>query len=299
MEKRGLGKGLSALIPQRDKMKEVLLKELDTSNIGQAQVVNIALEKISPNARQPREDFVSEKLDELVASIKEKGVIQPVLVRRKNENFELIAGERRWRAAKKLQLAEIPAIIKDVNDKDALELALIENLQRENLNPIEEAHAYQRLMQEFTFTQDEVAQGVGKSRAAVANTLRLLKLPSAIQEALRKDLITMGHAKAILAIDDAKIQQQVCNLVIGEGLSVREIENLSRDQGRLQNLISKKRKKVAVAKDIHITSLEEELKNILGTKVMIQHSKKRGKVQIEYYSLEDLDRLLDLFRKLI
>lgn len=299
MERKVLGKGLEALIPQKDRIKEVFLKELE-ANEDKALVINLPLDKIIPNKRQPREDFVNEKQEELVASIKEKGLIQPILVRRQDQNFEIIAGERRWRAAKQLNLSEIPAIIKDVADKDALELALIENIQRENLNPIEEAHAYQRLIEEFNFSQDEVAQGVGKARASITNALRLLKLSTDIQSALRKNLISMGHARALLSVEDPQMQQQLCNLVIGENLSVREIENLTRNQEQLQRSLSKKRIKAPTkSKDIHIRSLEEELQRILGTKVTIAHNKKRGKLQVEYYSLEDLDRLLNLLRKLV
>lgn len=299
MEKRALGKGLEALIPQRDKMKQVFLREIDSGK-DRSQILNIPLSKIIPNKRQPREDFASEKQKELIASIKEKGVIQPILVRQQNDNFEIIAGERRWRAAQELKFQEIPVIIKDADDKNALELALIENLQRDDLNPIEEARAYQRLIDEFHFTQDDVAQGVGKARTTVANALRLLKLPQNIQQAIRQELISMGHARALLSVEDVKLQQQLCNKVIGEGLSVRELENIVRKKDELYELVSKKSLKIKSfkAKDMHTQQVEDELKQILGTKVSIQHGKKRGKVQIEYYSLQDLDRLLRLFRKI-
>jgi ParB family chromosome partitioning protein len=297
MEKKALGKGLEALIPQRDRMKEVFLKEIDTAQ-ERERIINVALSRLVPNKRQPRENFTNEKQQELIASIKEKGVIQPILVRRMGDNFEIIAGERRWRAAKFLNIKEIPVIIKEVDDKGALELALIENLQREDLNPLEEAQAYQRLIDEFNFSQDQVAQGVGKARVTVTNTLRLLKLPQPIQDAIRKDLISMAHAKVLLSVEDPKKQQQLCNVVVGEGLSVRELENLARGTGKIETALTKRRIKLSQPKDMHIKALENELQRILGTKVAISHSQKRGRVQIEYYSLQDLDRLLNLLRKI-
>lgn len=293
MEKKALGKGLGALIPQRERMKQVLLHEA-SEEFDQAQIHELPIEQIQPNKMQPREKFSSEKLQELVSSIKEKGVIQPLLVRKVENGYELIAGERRLRAAKELKLDTIPALVKSrIDDRTSLELALIENLQRDNLNSMEEAHAYQRLIDDFGFTQEQVAQSVGKARVSVTNTLRLLKLPVQIQEALEQDLLSMAHARTLLSIEDPKRQLEICNLVIAQKLSVRELENMVR-----KGVISKTKKtKPPVKKDMHLAALEEELKNILGTKVTISHGKKRGKVQIEYYSLDDLERLLNILRK--
>ncbi len=279
MERRVLGKGLSALITPEPVTEEKNVVLLDP-------------DKIVPNRYQPRLVFKEDKLQELVDSIREKGVVQPVIVRKnQNNEYELIAGERRLRAVKVLQCKEIPAIIKEATDKELLELSIIENIQRDDLNPLEEAKAYEALMRDFGFTQEQVAQTIGKNRATVANILRLLSLPEKVKAALFKELISFGHAKAILGLQSAAEQILLCERVIKQNLSVRESEFLA---GKQKDV--KKAPGIA-EKDEHVKRLEDELQHIFGTKVQVIHGKKRGKVQIEYYSLDDLERVLSIVRK--
>ena len=280
MEKRALGRGLSALIPQR----EVVFVKNSAETI-----VNIPLSEVKANKYQPRGAFNKEKLNDLVNSIKEKGVIQPVLVRRAIDGYELIAGERRLRAAVILNLENIPAIIKDVNDVDMLEIALIENIQREELNPIEEAKAFERLTTEFNFTQDKIAQVLGKDKSTISNSIRLLGLPQKIQEHVLEGAITAGHAKAILGLPMENEQYRVCNVVINKGLSVRETEKLV-ERRRAETGMQKK----PVKHDHNLDGIAIEMQQALGTRVKIFHGKKRGTIQIEYYSVEDLNRILGI-----
>jgi ParB family chromosome partitioning protein len=280
MEKRALGRGLNALIPQRE---VVFVKNAAES------IVRIPLSQVKANKYQPRSEFNKEKLNDLVNSIKEKGVIQPVLVRRSIDGYELIAGERRLRAATMLKLEDIPAIIKDVNDVDMLEIALIENIQREELNPIEEAKAFERLTTEFNFSQDKIAQMLGKDKSTISNSLRLLGLPQKIQESVSKGVISAGHAKALLGLPTENERCRACNVVINRGLSVRETEKLverRRDETGT--------KKNPAKRDHNLDSIATEIQQVLGTRVKIFHGKKRGTIQIEYYSVEDLNRILDI-----
>lgn len=281
MEKRALGKGLSALIPER--APETHSKE---------SVMQVPTAKVMTNRYQPRLDFKEDKLNELVSSIKEKGVIQPILVRKHPAGFELIAGERRLRAAKKLGLENIPAILKDVSDLDMLEISLIENIQREELNPIEEARAFQKFITDFAFTQEKIAQVLGKDRSTVANTIRLLSLSKKIQDYISKGEITAGHAKAILSLPTENEQLRVTNLIIKKGLSVRETEEL----------VSKRKHGASIAKESgkknpQLTDIEADLQRLFGTRVTIFHGTKRGRIQIEYYSNDDLNRILDILSK--
>ena len=281
MEKRkALGRSLDALVSETG----AFIPGADTTG-KQESVTYLNISDISPNRYQPREDFNQEKLNELITSIKEKGVVQPLLVRRVEDKFELVAGERRLRAMKTLGAKKVPVILKDVDDVGAIELALIENIQREGLNPIEEAHAYKRLVDEFKFTQEKISQTIGKDRSSVANTLRLLNLPLEIQRYITKGQISAGHARAILSVKGLQQQLNLCKKIIKKGLSVREAELLASPQ-------LKKRIGTRLAKDQHLIELEEALQNALATKVRIHHGKKRGKVIIEYYSLEDLDRII-------
>jgi len=280
MEKRALGRGLSALIPQRE---IVFVK-----NSAEA-IVHIPLSEVKANKYQPRAEFNKEKLNDMVNSIKEKGVIQPVLVRRVIDGYELIAGERRFRAAAMLKLENIPAIIKDVNDVDMLEIALIENIQREDLNAIEEAKAFERLTTEFDFTQDKIAQTLGKDKSTISNAIRLLGLPQKIQEHVLKNIITAGHARALLGLPTENEQYRVCNIVISRGLSVRETEKLVERRRAEAGEIKK-----PVKRDHNLDSIAIEMQQALGTRVKIFHGKKRGTIQIEYYSVEDLNRILDI-----
>ncbi|KPK98482.1 MAG: hypothetical protein AMJ95_03680 [Omnitrophica WOR_2 bacterium SM23_72] len=279
MERKALGKGIAALIPEKEESRK-------------NQIHFVQSEQIKPNPFQPREDFDNQSIAELAQSIKEKGVIQPLLVRRKADFYELIAGERRLRAAKLLNLKELPIIIKDAEDKDSLELALIENIQRQGLNPIEEAHAYQHLIDKFYVTQEKISDVLGKSRATIANTLRLLKLPQEIQEELKKGRISFAHGRALLEIEDTNHQRRLAQLVIANGLSVRELENLIKSR-RFKGV---KRRMVAIIRDPLTAVLEEELQHILATKVRISKKKKRGFIQIEFYSQDDLERIMQVIR---
>ncbi len=230
-------------------------------------------------------------ISEIISSIKEKGVIQPLLVREKEgNNYELIAGERRLRAAKALNIRQVPVLIKDVDDANALELSLIENIQREELNPIEEAHAYKRLCDEFNFTQEKIGQTIGKDRTTVANIMRLLMLPKAIQDYVSANTISMGHARSVLSLDGEKAQLRFCASIIKKGLSVRQTEAL------VKKLAYKTHTKHTPAKDHHIVAIEEELQHIFGTRVKIIHGKKRGRIEIQYYSDEDLGRILGILK---
>jgi ParB family chromosome partitioning protein len=282
--KPALGKGLSALIPDKEKEKGAARTN---------QLLELDIKKIVPNEYQPRRVFRDNALNELVSSIKEKGVIQPVIVRKTADNeYQLIAGERRWRASEMAGLRRIPVVIKDVAPVEALELALIENIQREDLNPIETAEAFQRLIRDFSLTHEDLSRKVGKDRATVSNYLRILKLASDIKKWIAEGSLTIGHAKAILQADDARLQYQIAKKIVNSGLSVREAEALSRKGSA--GTASRSGKKAA--KDPQIESLEEKLRHSLGTKVRLIHksNKKGGKLEIEYYSLEELDRLLDI-----
>jgi ParB family chromosome partitioning protein len=282
MERRALGKGLSALIPE---------KNLENGE-RKEEIVYVQSGQIKPNPFQPREDFDQQSIEELAQSIKEKGVIQPLLVRRKGDNYELIAGERRLRAANSLGLKEIPIIVRDVSDQDSLELALIENIQREGLNPIEEAHAYQHLMDKFQVTQEKISEVLGKARTTITNTLRLLKLPHEIQQEMKKGRISFAHGRALLEIDDANHQRRLAQDIIAKGLSVRELESLikgSRPKG-LKHKIRQGQSEPLVA------ILEEQMQHALATKVRIIKRKKRGHINIDFYSQEDLERIANVIK---
>lgn len=279
MERKALGRGLSALIPEPEIGKE-------------EKIIYVQTEKIRPSPFQPREDFDVRHTEELTQSIKEKGIIQPVLVRRRGDFYELIAGERRFRAARLLNIKEIPVIIKKVEDQDSLELSLIENIQRQDLNPIEEARAYQYLIDKFKITQEKISEILGRARVSVTNILRLLKLPQDIQEEIKKGRITFGHGRALLEIADANQQRRMVQEIISKGLSVRELENLIKSQ---RPKLVKQRIKPSQP-DLYLAVLEEELQQILGTRVRINRKKKRGYILIEFYSQEDLERLLKKLR---
>lgn len=276
MERKVLGRGISALIPEKEFGKE-------------EKIVYVQLEQIKANPFQPRENFDTQSLEDLIQSIKEKGVIQPLIVRRKGDYYELIAGERRLRAATSLNLKEIPVILKDVDDRDSLELALIENIQREDLNPIEQAHAYQYLLDKFELTQERISEVLGKSRVSIANTLRLLRLPLEIQEEMKKGRISFGHGRSLLEIEDPNQQRRLAQEIISNSLSVRELENLIKRRRPV-----KSRLKIGHSlPEPYISVLEEQLQQILGTKVRINKKKKRGYIRIDFYSQEDLERVVD------
>jgi len=279
MERKALGKGIGALIPE---------KESGPKN----EIFYVQTGQIRPNPFQPRKEFNPDAIEELAHSIKEKGVIQPLLVRNKGDYYELIAGERRLRACKSLGLNEIPIIVKDVDDKDSLEYALIENIQREGLNPIEEAHAYQHLIDKFQVTQEKISEVLGKARTTIANTLRLLKLPHEIQDELKKGRLSFAHGRALLEVEDENRQRKLMQETISKGLSVRELENLI----KASRPKSARRRVIHVLREPYIAVLEEELQTILSTKVRISKMKKRGQISIEFYSQEDLERITGVIR---
>ena len=285
MSKRVLGRGLSALIPEKSSQPQ---NQIFESKVRQA-VANIPIDKIKANKYQPRGDFSQEALKELAASIKEKGFIQPILVREQEGGYELIAGERRFRAAQLLSLKEVPVIIKEVSDLDSLELSIIENVQREDLNPIDQAKAYQRLLDEFNMTQEKVSDTIGKDRTTVANILRLLKLPQKIQRYVSRGTISMGHARAMLGLDNELKQMRLCTKVIKNELSVRDTERYAKN-------ISVHLKKKSAEKDPNLISIEEKLSDAFGTKVKIIKGKKGGRLEVEFYSDTDLERILTLLQ---
>ena len=305
MASRGLGKGLDALIPNvineksndnknentKYKSTDSTLKEAEE---GQVKIVNIT--KIEPNREQPRRNFDEEALEELAESIRQFGLLQPILVHDKKTYYEIVAGERRWRAAKKAGLKEIPVIIKELTEQEIVEISLIENIQRENLNPIEEAQAYKRLLTEFNLKQEEVAERVSKSRTAVTNSMRLLKLSDSVQQMVIDNMITTGHARALITIEDPEQQYEVAKRIFDEKLNVRDVEKL------VKNLNKPVKVKKAVTADKSLEAvyqnIEENLKQKLSTKVNITpKGNGAGKIEIEFYSHDDLEKIMDLLSK--
>lgn len=285
--KKGLGKGLDIMIPEQI-VENVAEK---TDNVSRETFVKIS--EIEPNKTQPRKRFDEDSLQELADSIKQFGVIQPLILQKKDKYYEIIAGERRWRAARIAGLKEVPAVIKDYTPQEIVEIALIENIQREDLNPIEEAQTYQRLIHEFNLKQDEVAERVSKSRVAVTNSMRLLKLDDRVQQMIIDEMITSGHARALISIDDSEKQYISACRVFDEKLSVRETEKL------VKHILNEKpQKEVAATKEDEFIyrDLEDKIRSIIGTKVSI-HKKKnnKGSIEIEYYSTEELERIMDMF----
>lgn len=293
---KGLGKGLDALIPEDSSRKVTVRpkKETVVEKVIKKEEVMVKTSDIEPNREQPRKNFDEDALLELAESIKQFGIIQPLIVQKKKDYYEIIAGERRWRAAKMAGLKEIPVIIKDYTEQEIVEISLIENIQREDLNPIEEALAYRRLLNEFHLKQDEVAERVSKSRTAVTNSMRLLKLDERVQQMVIDDMISSGHARALLAVEDKEVQYSLAMKIFDEKLSVREVERL------VKNLQEEPKKKEEKRDDSFIyRDIEERMKCILGTKVNVMHKKNnKGKIEIEYYSNEELERLIELFETL-
>ena len=300
MAARGLGKGLDALIPNsfgNDTGKKSELnakKENRGENIENKEgetLVNIT--KVEPNREQPRKNFDEDSLEELAESIKQFGLLQPILVQDRKDYYEIIAGERRWRTAKKAGLKEIPVIIKNLTQQEIVEISLIENIQREDLNPIEEALAYKRLLTEFNLKQDEVADRVSKSRTAVTNSMRLLKLCDEVQQMIINDMISTGHARALIGIEDPEQQYTIAQRIFDEKMSVREVEKLVKNLGKPEKI----KKPVVSDKSLEVIyqDIEEKLKQKLSTKVSISSKGNGiGKIEIEFYSHEDLDKLFDL-----
>lgn len=293
-QSRGLGKGLDSLIP--DAVGEAKVKkEIDSKapvkdETGEAETV-VKITMVEPNRKQPRKNFDEDALQELADSIKQFGLIQPILVQDRKDHYEIIAGERRWRAAKMAGLKEVPVIIRDYTEQEIMEISLIENIQREDLNPIEEAQAYKRLLTEFNLKQDEVAERVSKSRAAVTNSIRLLKLDDRVQQMVIDDMISTGHARALLTVDDHEEQYTLAQKIFDEKLNVRDVEKL------VKNLHKpvKQKKEEDRTMDVIYQDIENRLKQKLSTKVTVtSKSEGAGKIEIEFYNHEDLDRLLDM-----
>ncbi len=293
---KGLGKGLDSMIPDIIKEKKDQVEAAKERN----QETLIAINQIEPNKGQPRKVFNEDGLIDLAESIKQFGIIQPLIVQKKGENYQIIAGERRWRAAKIAGLKKIPVIIKEYTPQEVMEIALIENIQREDLNPIEEALAYQKLIAEFKLKQDELAERVSKSRAAIANSMRLLKLGEKVQQMVIEDMISSGHARALIAVEDMDQQYNLATYIFDQKLSVRETEKLVKKV--LDGATKESKKDTIVFSEEEILAynkIEEHMYNIIGSKVSIRKKQKnKGKIEIEYHSSEELERIIDLFNKL-
>jgi len=294
---RGLGKGLEALFTD----VEITVgtgkarKEEPLPGIAETdRVLTVDIHKIKPNADQPRKHFDDTKIAELASSIELHGVIQPILVRETKGGFEIVAGERRFRAAKKAGLKQLPCIVRELDEEQNMLIALIENMQREDLNPIEEAEGLARMIENYGLTQEEVSKSVGKSRPYISNAVRLLRLPEKIKEFVSKGDLSGGHARTLAGLDSVEKQISLAEKCIRNALSVRELEELVREDGKE----SRKKRAAKRPKNREVTHLEEELKAVLGTKVNIQHGSRKGKIEIEYYSREELERLLELLQSL-
>jgi len=303
MAKPALGRGLGALLggnppltqpPPAPTVQQSALPTPAPDN--RERVLRVTLDKIRPSALQPRKEFSDESLRELADSIREQGIVQPLIVRARGEFFELIAGERRWRAAQLLNLPEVPIITREADDRSVLELALIENLQRENLNAIEEAHGYAQLAEQFQLTQEEIAVKVGKSRAAVANATRLLRLPDAVQKFVREGRLSVGHAKVILGLVDEKNQKLAAEKIVKDGLNVRQTEGLvAKLQSRgARNAAADGKIVVAPVGDPHVADLEAKLREVFATKVQLDYAQGKGSLQISFFSDAELERILQI-----
>ncbi|MCI9229312.1 MAG: ParB/RepB/Spo0J family partition protein [Dorea sp.] len=294
VKKKGLGKGLDSLIPDNRGAKTAepeLPSEKEPADELKSGEQMMKINMVEPNRNQPRKNFDEDALLELADSIKQFGILQPLLVRKRKDYYEIIAGERRWRAAKMAGIKEVPVIIKEYSEQEIIEIGLIENIQRENLNPIEEAMAFKRLLEEFNLKQDEVAERVSKSRTAVTNSMRLLRLDGRVQQMIIDDMITTGHARALLAIDDKEQQYTLANKIFDEKLSVRETEKLIKD---IKNPKKPKEKKVIENAFIY-KDIENKMKEIIGTKVSVaSKGNGKGKIEIEYYSDKELERVFEM-----
>lgn len=305
-KRKGLGKGINNLIPETDVIRSTPKKKTEKKEVVKEVVKEIIKEvkvpvpgdtmmkisDIEPNREQPRKNFDKEALQELADSIKQFGIIQPIVVQKKDDYYEIIAGERRWRAAKLAKLKEVPVIIKEYSDREVMEIALIENIQRKDLNPIEEALAYKSLIDEYSLKQEELANRVSKSRTAIANSMRLLKLTDSVQNMLINDEISMGHARALLTLEQEDLQIEAAKTIVSKGLSVRDTEKL------VKSILNPKQVKLPIpsAEAAIYDAIANKLREKMGTKVSINHKKNgKGKIEIEYYSQEELERLLEMF----
>lgn len=300
MAVRGLGKGLDSLIPNtivNDSKNNTNNKTVVDLNkeVNKKDITNVKITKVEPNREQPRKNFDEDALEELSESIKQFGLLQPILVQDRKTYYEIIAGERRWRAAKKAGLKEVPVIIKNYTEQEIVEISLIENIQRENLNPIEEALAFKRLLTEFNLKQDEVAERVSKSRTAVTNSMRLLKLCDEVQQMVVSDMLSTGHARALLSIEDSEQQYSIAQKVFDEKLSVRDVEKLVKSLNKPPKIKKVEEKNISII----YQQMEEKLKESLGTKVSVaSKGNGAGKIEIEFFSHEDMDRLFDILTKI-
>lgn len=309
VKKGGLGKGLDSLIPsgnprgkksvvsaEQNTEKREVVEKIVEKIVEKPVEMKVKIGEVEPNREQPRKKFDEDALLELSESIKQFGILQPLLVQKKDGYYEIIAGERRWRAAKLAGVKEVPVIVKDFTSQEIVEISLIENIQREDLNPIEEALAYKRLMEEFRLKQDEIAERVSKSRTAVTNSIRLLKLDERVQRMVVDEMISTGHARALLAIEDGDDQYTIAMKIFDEKLSVRETERLVKN---LQNPKPKKENVADTQMEVIYHQLEEKIKSIVGTKVSIhQKNNQKGKIEIEYYSQAELERLIEMFESI-
>ena len=305
-KRKGLGKGINNLIPETDVIRSTPKKKTEKKEVVKEVVKEVIKEvkvpvpgdtmmkisDIEPNREQPRKNFDKEALQELADSIKQFGIIQPIVVQKKDDYYEIIAGERRWRAAKLAKLKEVPVIIKEYSDREVMEIALIENIQRKDLNPIEEALAYKSLIDEYSLKQEELANRVSKSRTAIANSMRLLKLTDSVQNMLINDEISMGHARALLTLEQEDLQIEAAKTIVSRGLSVRDTEKF------VKSILNPKQVKLPIpsAEAAIYDAIANKLREKMGTKVSINHKKNgKGKIEIEYYSQEELERLLEMF----
>lgn len=296
-KKKGLGRGLEELfgaVEISPAAEESAIQEEKEENAGEGGngIIYLDINEIKPNINQPRKQFNEEKIDELAASIETYGVIQPIILRKSDIGYEIIAGERRWRAARKANLKKVPCILKDLTEEENMVIAIIENMQREDLNPIEEAEALQQMIDKFGLSQEQVSKTVGKSRPYITNSLRLLKLPFEVRNYVLENKLTNGHARAIAGIADEAVQVEIADKAVEQGLSVRDVEQLVKNLNEPKD----KKKKEKKIKTPDVIKVEEELKEILGTKVNIKNKGKKGKIEIEYYNREELERLIDFFR---
>lgn len=295
-KKGGLGRGLDALFadvpvtaPEEEKKDEKGIADIPAED----RVNYIGIHEIMPNVNQPRKTFPEEKIEELADSIREHGIIQPIVVRKKQKGYEIVAGERRWRAAMKAGLSEVPCLLRELSDEQNMLIAIIENMQREDLNPIEEAEGLHQMISTFGLTQEDVSKSVGKSRPYITNSLRLLKLPDYIRLKVSEGELTAGHGRTLITVEDGNLQRQLCDKIIEEGLSVRQTEKLVSELGK-----APKKKPLQKQKNPDTLRVEEELKTILGTKVSIVEKGKKGKIEIECFSRDELNRLIELLKKL-
>lgn len=294
--KRGLGKGLDAMIPVPESSPSPSTEKTENKAVDKGSETIVKITQVEPNREQPRKNFDEDALQELADSIKQFGLLQPILVQDRKTHYEIIAGERRWRAAKLAGLKEVPVIIRDYTEQEIVEISLIENIQREDLNPIEEAQAYKKLLTEFNLKQDEVAERVSKSRTAVTNSMRLLKLCDEVQQMIIDDMLSTGHARALISIEDPEQQYIIAQKIFDEKLSVRDVEKLVKNLNKPE----KPKKEIVEDKSLEIIyqDVEEKLKQSLGTKVEISSKGNgSGKIEIEFYNHDDLDRIIELLSK--